>query len=95
MPNHKPKIVTLGATGQVGQGVVENLKHNSTLEVIAAARSPGKAKSLGVPAGISLQKRLRALCRDRKYRKQALRYLQRPAFPLMSAAVRFHQTGSA
>jgi uncharacterized protein YbjT (DUF2867 family) len=49
MPNNKPKILVLGATGQVGKGVVENLKHNSNVEVIAAARSPEKAKSLGVP----------------------------------------------
>ena len=50
MPNSKPKILILGATGQVGQGVVEILKNNPDVEVIAAARSPEKAKSLGVPA---------------------------------------------
>jgi uncharacterized protein YbjT (DUF2867 family) len=49
MPNSKPKILILGATGQVGQGVVEILKNNPDVEVIAAARSPEKAKSLGVP----------------------------------------------
>jgi len=49
MPNKKPKVLALGATGQVGKGVVENLKHNSDVEVIAAARSPEKAKNLGVP----------------------------------------------
>ena len=40
MPNSKPKILILGATGQVGQGVVEILKNNPDVEVIAAARSP-------------------------------------------------------
>ena len=49
MPNSKPKILILGATGQVGQGIVEILKNNPDVEVIAAARSPEKAKSLGVP----------------------------------------------
>jgi NAD(P)H dehydrogenase (quinone) len=49
MPNSKPKILILGATGQVGQGVVEILKRNPDVEVIAAARSPEKAKRLGVP----------------------------------------------
>jgi NAD(P)H dehydrogenase (quinone) len=49
MPRSKPKILVLGATGQVGKGIVEILKNNPEVEVIAAARSPQKAKSLGVP----------------------------------------------
>ena len=49
MPNTKPKILVLGATGQVGKGVIDILKKNLDVEVIAAARSPEKAKSLGVP----------------------------------------------
>ncbi len=48
MPN-KPKILVLGATGQVGKGVVEILKNNPNVELIAAVRSPEKAKSLGIP----------------------------------------------
>ncbi len=49
MPNNNPKILVLGATGQVGKGVVDILKNNPNVEVIAAARSPEKARSLGVP----------------------------------------------
>src|SRR5580693_5707291 len=50
MPNNnKPKILVLGATGQVGKGVIHQLMANRSLEVIAAARSPEKAKALGVP----------------------------------------------
>ena len=48
MPNSNPKILVLGAAGQVGKGVVENLKNDPNVEVIAAARSPEKAASLGV-----------------------------------------------
>ena len=46
MPNSNPKILVLGAAGQVGKGVVENLKNDPNVEVIAAARSPEKAASL-------------------------------------------------
>ena len=50
MPNNnKPKILVLGATGQVGKGVIHQLMANRNVEVIAAARSPEKAKDLGVP----------------------------------------------
>ena len=49
MANSNPKILVLGATGQVGRGVVENLKNDPHVEVIAAVRSPEKATSLGVP----------------------------------------------
>jgi len=45
----KPKILVLGATGQVGKLVVQHLKKNPNVEVIAAARNPEKAKELGVP----------------------------------------------
>jgi NAD(P)H dehydrogenase (quinone) len=45
----KLKILVTGATGQVGGLVVQLLKANPNVEVIAAARSPEKAKSLGVP----------------------------------------------
>ena len=45
---NKPKILVLGATGQVGQLVLPHLTANPNVEVIAAARNPEKAKSLGV-----------------------------------------------
>jgi len=43
------KILVTGATGQVGRRVVETLKKDSTLEVIAAVRNQSKGKGLGVP----------------------------------------------
>jgi NAD(P)H dehydrogenase (quinone) len=49
MPNNKPKILVLGATGQVGKNVISHLITNDKVELIAAARSPEKAKDLGVP----------------------------------------------
>ena len=45
----KPRILITGATGQVSAGVIPQLKANPTVEVVAAARTPEKAKSLGVP----------------------------------------------
>jgi len=42
------RILITGATGQVGRKVVENLKSDSSLEVIAAVRSKKKGESLGV-----------------------------------------------
>ena len=48
MENHRPKILVLGATGQVGRGVIPLLAANPEVQVIAAARSPGKASGLGV-----------------------------------------------
>ena len=39
----------MGATGQVGKGVIPNLIANPKVQVIAAARSPEKASSLGIP----------------------------------------------
>jgi NAD(P)H dehydrogenase (quinone) len=45
----KPKILLLGATGQVGRAVLPHLKANPNVEVIAAARNPQKAAHLGVP----------------------------------------------
>jgi NAD(P)H dehydrogenase (quinone) len=49
MPNNKPKILVLGATGQVGKNVISHLLANDKVEVIAAARSPEKGQDLGVP----------------------------------------------
>jgi NAD(P)H dehydrogenase (quinone) len=45
---HKPRILVLGATGQVGGALVALLAKNESVEVIAAARNPDKAKHLGV-----------------------------------------------
>jgi NAD(P)H dehydrogenase (quinone) len=49
MPSVKPRILVLGATGQVGRGVIPHLLADPSVEVVAAARSPEKASSLGVP----------------------------------------------
>lgn len=48
MPNKKPRILVLGATGQVGGHIVKALKTDLSLEVLAAARSIDRAKELGV-----------------------------------------------
>lgn len=45
----KPRILITGATGQVGAGVIPHLAAQSGFEVVAAARTPEKAKHLGVP----------------------------------------------
>jgi NAD(P)H dehydrogenase (quinone) len=46
----KPKILVMGATGQVGGALIPLLAANSTVQVVAAARNPGKAAKLGVPS---------------------------------------------
>jgi uncharacterized protein YbjT (DUF2867 family) len=46
---NNPKILVLGVTGQVGNLVVQHLKNNHSIEVIAAARTPEKAQDIGVP----------------------------------------------
>src|SRR5258708_13294396 len=46
---YKPKILVLGATGQVGKAVLPYLEADDKVEVIAAARNPKKAASLGIP----------------------------------------------
>ena len=45
---HKPRLLVLGATGQVGGALVDLLEKDESLDVIAAARNPDKAKHLGV-----------------------------------------------
>ena len=49
MKNGIPKILVLGATGQVGAGVIPLLATDPGVQAVAAARSPGKAQYLGVP----------------------------------------------
>ena len=44
----KPRILITGATGQVGAGVIPHLSNVPNIEVVAAARTPEKAKHLGV-----------------------------------------------
>jgi uncharacterized protein YbjT (DUF2867 family) len=44
-----PRILITGATGQVGRRVVEILKNDSSLEVIAAVRNKAKGEKLAVP----------------------------------------------
>jgi NAD(P)H dehydrogenase (quinone) len=46
---YKPKVLVLGATGQVGKAVLPYLEADDKVEVIAAARNPKKAASLGIP----------------------------------------------
>jgi NAD(P)H dehydrogenase (quinone) len=46
----KPRILVLGATGQVGSAVIAQLRGIATVEVTAAARNIVKAQALGVPA---------------------------------------------
>jgi NAD(P)H dehydrogenase (quinone) len=48
MPD-KTRILVMGATGQVGGGVVSDLVKDASVEVVAAARDVGKAGRLGVP----------------------------------------------
>jgi NAD(P)H dehydrogenase (quinone) len=43
----KPKVLVLGATGQVGKAVLPHLKANPNVEVVAAARNPEKAANIG------------------------------------------------
>jgi uncharacterized protein YbjT (DUF2867 family) len=50
MNDKKPRILILGATGQVGGHIIEALKENPTLQIIAGARSVDKATALGVSA---------------------------------------------
>ena len=50
MTHDKPKILIMGATGQVGGAVIPNLATNPSVQIVAAARSPDKASRLGVPA---------------------------------------------
>ena len=44
----KPRILVLGATGQVGGAVISLLATDKSVDVIAAARNADKAKALGV-----------------------------------------------
>ena len=50
MTHDKPKILIMGATGQVGGAVIPNLATNPSVQMVAAARSSDKASRLGVPA---------------------------------------------
>jgi NAD(P)H dehydrogenase (quinone) len=45
----KPKLLVMGATGQVGGTVASLLSRNPNLDTVAAARTPIKAAHLGVP----------------------------------------------
>ena len=44
----KARVLVLGATGQVGSALVPLLSADEGVEVVAAARTPAKAKHLGV-----------------------------------------------
>jgi NAD(P)H dehydrogenase (quinone) len=47
--NRQPRILVMGATGQVGSSVVHQLKRTAAVEVVAAARNVAKGERLGVP----------------------------------------------
>jgi NAD(P)H dehydrogenase (quinone) len=47
--SNKPRVLVMGATGQVGGSVASLLARNSQLDVVAAARNPAKAAPLGMP----------------------------------------------
>jgi NAD(P)H dehydrogenase (quinone) len=46
----KPKVLVMGATGQVGGALIPLLATNPTLQVVAAARNPEMVAKLGVPS---------------------------------------------
>jgi NAD(P)H dehydrogenase (quinone) len=46
----KPKVLVMGATGQVGGALIPLLAANEATEVVAAARNRQKAVKLGVPS---------------------------------------------
>ena len=46
--SRKPRVLVMGATGQVGGALIPLLTANNTVEVIAAARNREKASKLGV-----------------------------------------------
>ncbi|WP_020473560.1 NmrA family NAD(P)-binding protein [Zavarzinella formosa] len=50
MAGTKPKILILGATGQVGEAVIPLLTGNPAIQVVAATRSPEKWKTPGTTA---------------------------------------------
>ncbi len=45
----KARVLVMGATGQVGGALVPLLAREGHIEVVAAARTPGKAEQFGVP----------------------------------------------
>jgi NAD(P)H dehydrogenase (quinone) len=47
--SNKPRVLVMGATGQVGGSVASRLSEQAQLYVVAAARNPAKAAHLGVP----------------------------------------------
>jgi NAD(P)H dehydrogenase (quinone) len=47
--DRNPRVLVMGATGQVGGALINDLKDAPSLDVIAAARNVSKAQPLGVP----------------------------------------------
>ena len=45
----KPRVLVMGATGQVGGSVIPLLARKANLEVVAAIRNPAKANKFSVP----------------------------------------------
>jgi NAD(P)H dehydrogenase (quinone) len=48
--DRKLRVLVMGATGQVGGAVINQLKTIPSIDVVAAARNVSKARALGVPA---------------------------------------------
>jgi uncharacterized protein YbjT (DUF2867 family) len=75
MSNKKLRILVTGATGGIGGALVRQLSDERSLEVAAAARTPEKAKGLGVPV-VHLEQQLlanRGVGRALKYSHQRIR----------------------
>jgi NAD(P)H dehydrogenase (quinone) len=49
MSTHPSRALITGATGQIGRAVLKQLREDTSVEAIVAARSPEKAAGLGFP----------------------------------------------
>jgi phage-related tail fiber protein len=49
MPAHPSRALITGATGQIGRAVLKQLREDTSVEAVVAARSPEKAAGLGFP----------------------------------------------
>jgi NAD(P)H dehydrogenase (quinone) len=47
--NRNPRVLVMGATGQVGGALIRHLKNVPSIEIVAAARSVSRASTLEVP----------------------------------------------
>lgn len=47
--NRNPRVLVMGAAGQVGGALIRHLKNIPSIEIVAAARNVSKASTLEVP----------------------------------------------